>query len=85
MTSTLAVSLVATTRAAITAHEAAAAYHEAMAEALRAEDELAGDAEFTDVPYYTKQYEKYAGRAVAMLQRMPLLWAAAVTMQENAK
>ena len=77
---TLAVALVAAHRGLIRAHEAAEEFHEAMARALiyQANMEEFPPGDF-DHEYAKESYPKALGRAAAALQKMPAVWAAAVT------
>lgn len=58
------------------AHRHAAKFHEAMADAISAQEELAGDPEFTDVPYWQERERQALGKAAQALRDMPVRWAA---------
>lgn len=59
------------------AHRAAAEFHEAMADAIEAKEDIDGP----DGVYWRSRYVAAMGRAAAALQKMPVQWAAVL----NAK
>lgn len=65
--------------ALIVDHEAAARFHEAIAEALEAQDEIERDPACD--PYWREKYAKWLGNAAVALQKMPAKWAALLSME----
>lgn len=65
------------------AHWAAAEFHEAMAQAMSAREDIeAGDGSGGPCdPHWVEKYKAAMGRAAAALQKMPVQWAAVL----NAK
>lgn len=60
------------------AHEAAAQFHAALAEAFEAQDEIeSGNVD----PYWTEKYTKELGRAVVALKAMPIKWQAVLACE----
>lgn len=57
------------------AHEHAEDFHQAMADALTAEDELSEtDESMVDRPYWQKRYQEALGKAAAAATKMPAIW-----------
>lgn len=55
------------------AHAAAARFHEAIAEAIEAEEEMEGD---NADPYWAEKYKREIGKAGAAIRDMPIKWQA---------
>lgn len=63
--------------ALIRAHVTAARFHEAMADALDAQDEIESAASPQEVdPYWRKKFQDALGKAVVALREMPVKWQA---------
>jgi len=82
ITTTTAAQLVIAHKGLIEAHEAAEAFHYAMAEAISAQREIAAekeDAAYAGDDYWQKLYTEMLVKAAVALQKMPSAWAAILT------
>lgn len=70
--------------ALVTAHLQAAAFHEAWANALEAQGELAGDQDYDGRVYWEKSYRESLGEAAVAMERMPVLWTAVLGVKVEA-
>lgn len=73
--------------ALIKAHRHAAAFHEAMSEALSAERDIEDEtAEFGHADsYWSMKYRESVGKAVEAMNKMPIVWAAVLNVKVGDK